>query len=284
MSYKMMFLGLLAGGVALAAEPNPPQPEAQPPSPAEAQPESPGAPKTKGADQAQAKKTTEGVIDPKADAILHRMDDSMTKLKTFRVETKTVDEKITKDGQKIQAVQMSDITVKRPGQMRVDRVGPNGHATFRDDGKHFALYNKDKNVYAVAAAPGNLDAAVDQARSRLGIDAPGADLIVSDPYATLTDGLKVGRYIGLEPLDGTMAHHIALSKDDVDLQIWIKDGPDALPLRYVVTSKDMPSHPQFTIELHDWQTNATVPDGAFAFSPPAGATRIQFGAREKAER
>jgi hypothetical protein len=273
MSNKTVFLGLLLGGAALAAEPN--QPQASPRS--QAQPQA-------GADQAQAKTTTEGVIDPKADAVLHKMNDSVTKLKTFRVETKTVDEKVTKDGQKIQELQVSDLTVNRPSQLRVDRVGPNGHATFRDDGKQFAVYNKDKNVYATAPAPSGLDQAIDEARSRLGIDAPGADLFVSDPYDTLTDGLKVGRYVGLEPIDGVMAHHIALSKEDVDLQIWIKDGPEALPLRYVVTTKEMPSRPEFTIDLHDWQTNASVPANTFAFSPPAGATRIQFGAREKAER
>jgi hypothetical protein len=218
----------------------------------------------------------EGVIDPKADQALKRMSDYLGNLKSFQVESDTVDEKYTRDGQKIQELQQSTITVRRPGELRVDRVSPRGHAVFRADGKQFAVYNKDKNVYATAPAPEHIDQAVDEVRDKLNIDAPGGDLIVSDPYRDLTDGTITGRYIGLEPIDGAMAHHLAFTKKDVDWQIWIKDGPEPVPVRYVITSKDSPTQPQFTMVLHDWQPNVQVMKEYFAFTPPAGAKRLEF--------
>jgi hypothetical protein len=225
---------------------------------------------------APATEANEGVIEPKADAVLHRMSDYMTGLKTFKVETTTVDEKVSTDGQKVQELQESKVMVQRPGQMRVDRVSPRGRSMFLDDGKKFALYNKERAIYATSPAPARLDAAIDEARDKLHIDAPGGDLIVNDPYRDLVDGTVTGRYVGLEPVGNVMAHHLAFTKKDVDWQIWIEDGPHAVPLRYVITSKDMPSQPQFTLELRSWEPNASLPDGSFAFVPPAGARRIDF--------
>ena len=78
-----------------------------------------------------------------------------------------------------------------------------------------------------------------------------------------------------------MAHHLAVTKKNVDYQIWIQDGPQPLPLRYVVTGKDMRGSPQFTIELRNWQPNAPVPDDSFAFTPPAGAKKVAFAPPHK---
>jgi hypothetical protein len=220
----------------------------------------------------------EGVIDPKADAALHRMSDYLARLKTFRVDSTSIDEKITTEGQKIQEIKESKIAVKRPGELRVDRVGPNGQAVFRDDGKQFSLYKSEKNVYATAPAPGTLDAAIDDARDRLHIDAPGGDLLVSNTYEALVDGVTVGRYIGLEPMGAVKAHHLAMTKGDVDYQIWIQDGPEAVPLRYVITSKGMAGQPQFTIDLRNWQPNAPIAEDTFAFKAPEGAKRVDLTA------
>lgn len=226
----------------------------------------------------------EGVVEPKADAELHRMSDYLTGLKSLRATTTTVDEKVTSDGQKIQEVQQSKLAMKRPGELRVERVSPNGHAILVDNGKQFTAYNKEKNVFATAPAPDNLDAAIDDARARLQIDAPGGDLLVKDPYQSLIDGTVTGRYVGLEPIDGVMAHHLAFTRKDLDWQIWIKDGPEAAPLRYVITSKDMPGQPQFTLEIHDWKPNAPASAQDFTFTPPAGAKRIEFAPPKKAQR
>jgi hypothetical protein len=226
----------------------------------------------------------EGVIDPRADAALRRMSDYLGSLESFRVDTTSVDEKFTTDGQKIQELEEQKISVRRPGQLRVDRVGPNGHAVFRTDGRCFSFYNSDKNVYAAGPAPATLEAAIDRARERLQIDAPGGDLLVRDSYDGLIDGVTVGRYIGLEPIGSVNAHHLAMTEKNVDYQIWIQDGPEPVPLRYVITSKDLPGQPQFTIDLRNWQPNAAISEDTFAFSPPAGARRVALTAQQTARR
>jgi hypothetical protein len=250
-----VFVGGIGGGVAGAAE---------------------GADKSAAAPKA-------GVIEPKADAALHQMSDYLSGLKTFRVDTTSVDEtKVNKDGQRIQELADSKFAIRRPGEMRIDRVSPNGTVVFRDDGKQFSVYNSDKHIYATAPAPAKLDQAADDARKQLQVDAPGVDLIASNPYEALTEGATEGHYVGLVPMGGgVMAHQIAVTKKNVNYQIWIQDGPQPVPLRYVVAGRDMRGSPQFTIQLRNWQPNAAVPDDSFAFTPPAGANKVAFAPPHK---
>jgi len=233
-----------------------------------------------------AGETKEGVVDPKADAVLRRMSDYVAGLKSVRLTTNAVDEKFTREGQKIQEVNQSKVTMQRPGDLRVERISPKGHTIFVDDGQKFTVYNKEKNVYATAPAPADIDAAIDNAEERLQISAPGGDLLVSDPYNALIEGTVTGRYIGLEPIDGQMAHHLAFTRNDLDWQLWVKDGNEAVPLRYVITSKDLPGHPQFTLEIRDWQGNANVSAEDFKVTVPQGAKKVAFAPpqQQKGER
>jgi len=222
-------------------------------------------------ERAKTTTTQEGVIDPRAEQALKGMCTYMQSLKSLRADATTIDEKVTTAGQKIQEVKESRLTVMRPNAIAVDRTGPAGHVLFRYDGKRFAVYSVDKNVYASAPAPATIEAAIDEAGTRYGIDAPAGDLVVSDAYKELLDGVTEGHYIGLEPVGGVLAHHIAMRKGNSDFQLWIKDGPEPIPLRYVITSRDLPSAPQFTLELHNFEPNPALSASSFALIAPHGA-------------
>jgi hypothetical protein len=156
MWYRLALIGALVGGVGASAAAQTRQ----------GQPSGAGAAKSAADEKG-------GVIEPKADVELHRMSDYLAGLKTFRVDTTTVDEtKVNKEGQRIQQVAESKIAIRRPGEMRVDRVSPNGRVVFRDNGKQFSVHNLDKNIYATTPAPARLGPAVDQVREQLQSDAP----------------------------------------------------------------------------------------------------------------
>ncbi len=218
----------------------------------------------------------EGVIDPRADDALRKMSTYLAGLQSFRVDARVVDEKVTTEGQKLQELSQTSLTVQRPNRLRADRFGPNGHASLRSDGKHVTVFNQDKNLFATITVPPSLDAALDELRARLQIDAPGADFLFSDPYKELIDGVLVGRYIGLEPVGEVMAHHLAMTEKDVDWQVWIAAGDRPTPLRYVITTKDLPGHPEFTLELSNWQIAPPLAPDTFSLTPPANAKRVEL--------
>ncbi len=225
-------------------------------------------------------------IDPEATRQLKQMSDYLSSLRSFRVDTQAVDEAVTKQGQKLQFVADSRISVERPNRLRADRVGPMTHIVFRYDGQHYTVFGKRTGYYAIAPAPATLDAAIDDVRAKYGIDAPAADLFLSRPYDELMDGVRSARYIGVEPIDGVPCHHLAFQGTDTDWQIWIEAGPQPLPRRYVITTKDLKNQPQFTVSLKDWQPNAPIDAREFAFTPPSGAKQIDLlkMARARSER
>lgn len=223
-------------------------------------------------------------IDPRADRELRRMSDYLGGLDTFSVTGTAVDEVVSTSGEKLQQVSSSQVAVKRPDRLRSDRIGPVADMILRYDGHTISLYGKRTGLYATSPAPPTLDATIDWARDRYGLEAPGADLLFSRPYDVLMDRVTEGRYIGVEPIDGVPCHHLAFREPDVDWQIWIQDGPEPLPRRYVITSKTVPGKPEFTVQLTNWEPHAPLPDQVFRFTPPPGATRIQFLATPRASR
>lgn len=215
-------------------------------------------------------------IEPRADELMHRMSNYLSALPSFRVSTALADESVTTDGQKLQFLSESRLSVRRPDKMRVERTGPLADVVLRYDGKELSVYGKKTGYYATSAAPDELDTMIDFARERFGIDAPGADLLGSNVYGALMQDVRSGRYIGLEPVDGAPCHHLAFQGENTDWQIWIQDGKRPLPVRYVITSKDVHAQPEFTATLKSWETEAALPDEMFRFTVPPGAQKIQL--------
>jgi len=223
-------------------------------------------------------------VDPKADELLHKMSDALAKAKSFQFDADHVLEVVTNEGETLQFVASSRVAEKRPNQFRSDRVGAVADATLYYDGKHITIHGKRSNLYATAAAPPTIDAAIDFARDELNLEAPAADLMYSDVYGGLMEDVVSGAYIGLEPMGNRSCHHLAYRGHETDWQIWIEDGPRALPCRYVIRSKNEKGTPTFQVSFDNWKLGPTLAASYFEFKPPKGATQIQFlSMRDKAK-
>jgi hypothetical protein len=214
-------------------------------------------------------------IDPNADRMLRQMTDYLAGLKNFRFQSSSVDEVVTTTGRKIQVSADSIVSVSRPNRAQSDRIGAENGLEFWYDGKSMSLYCKANNTYSTATAPATLDEAIDAARKQYKIEAPGADLLFSHPYDILTEQVKSGLFVGRESVGGLPANHLAFEGDEVDWQIWIQDGPEPLPLRFVITTKTMKEQPQFQVELSHWEPRAKLDDATFQFKPPAGSKAVE---------
>lgn len=232
---------------------------------------------------AVAAPTDAGVrIDPRADAAVRRMSDYLSGLHSFRFRATSITDLVTPEGQKVQSVAEQHVAIKRPNQFRTERRDPKADVIVRDDGKTLSVYGKRTGYYATAPVPSRLGDAIDVVRERYGIEAPAADLFVENPYRELMRDVVVGRYIGVEPIDGVPCEHLAFQGKNVDWQIWIAMGPQPLPRRYAITSKHEKASPEFGVMLSDWQPAANLPDSEFVFQPPPGSQRIALRARPTA--
>ncbi|MES1205367.1 MAG: DUF2092 domain-containing protein [Pseudomonadota bacterium] len=210
-------------------------------------------------------------IDPDADKLVKQMTEYLAGLQSFTLRTSVADEVALKSGEKIEIMSNAEVAVQRPNRLRsLQRGGVAGLGLWYD-GAHMTVACKSSDGYQTLPAPPALDAAIDQMRKQFDIDAPGADLLYSRPYDILMEQVVSGRLIGRETIDGMAANHVAFRGEQIDWQMWIKDGPQPLPLRYVITTKDAPGHPAFAVEMSDWNTQPSLPPGTFDFQPPASA-------------
>lgn len=183
-------------------------------------------------------------------------------------------EVVTKEDQKLGIASSGTVSLDRPGGLRMTRA--NGFVDFElvFDGTTLTLLGKNAGHYTQVAAPGTTDQLLDELRDTHGWPMPAADLLSSDTYAALMDTVTDVKDLGSGMIGGVECDWLAFRADEVDWQIWIAQGEEPYPCRYVITSTDMPHAPQFAIQLRDWTTGDAVPADDFAFAAPDGATEI----------
>jgi hypothetical protein len=213
-------------------------------------------------------------IEPKAERLLRAMATYLASLQSFTVQSAATDEVVLESGQKVQLASESLVSVQRPNHLRSEQVGGVGGLAFWYDGKNMTLACKTDGSYATVPAPATIDSTIDRVRKEFRIDAPGADLLYSHPYEILTEQVTGGRLIGRETVDSVATNHLAFEGEAVDWQIWIQEGSQPLPLRFVVTTKGIRGQPQFTVRLSRWDPGIKVPPQTFAFEASSAAKRL----------
>lgn len=218
----------------------------------------------------------QSAVDAEADQVLRAMTTYMAGLKQFSAQTENTLEMVTVDGQKIQFTSPATLTVSRPDKLLAARRGDIVDQAFYYDGKTLTLYNPSTKYYATMAAPENIDAMLEFAQTKLDIFAPASDLIDTRAYDYLMQDVRKGTYLGLAVVGGHRCHHLAFRSVDLDWQLWVREGKQPLPCKYVITSREMTGAPQFTLTIVKFDTAPKVSADQFRFVPPAGAKAVEF--------
>ena len=214
--------------------------------------------------------------DDDAAKILKAMSDYMASQKSISLSFDTDIEVITPEIQKIQFASSGKLLLSRPDKLRASRTGGYADVELVFNGKTVSVLGKDLNAYAQADAPGTIDQLIDLLRNQYGLELPGADLLVSNPYEALMSDVVTAKHIGQGVIDGVECEHLAFRDQDTDWQIWIETGDHPIPRKLVITSKATAAAPQYTLLIKDWKTDMEPGSDAFAFEPPADAKKVDF--------
>ena len=206
-----------------------------------------------------------------AKARLKAMSDYLAAQKAISMGYDSVFEVVTKESQKLQLATSGTIVLNRPDKIRTTRKSGFADTEMVFDGKTVTILGKGQNAYVQAEVPGTIDNLIDQLRDRFQRQIPGADLLLQDVYGQLTGDVTNVKDLGSGVIGGTECDHFAFRTKETDWQIWIAQGPNPYPCRYVITTKGVDQAPQFTLVVRDWKAGAAVAGGDFTFTPPAGA-------------
>jgi len=211
-----------------------------------------------------------------AKALLKGMSDYLAAQKVISLAYDSVFEVVTKEQQKLQIATSGTVLLNRPDKIRTTRKAGFADTEIIFDGKTLSFLGKGQNAYIQAEAPGTNDTLIDQLRDKFNRQLPGADLRQSGVYDALMTDVTDVKDLGSGVIGGVECDHLAFRAKDTDWQIWIAQGKDKYPCRYVITSKGVDQAPQFTMEIRDWKAGAAVPAADFSFKPPAGAKRMDI--------
>jgi hypothetical protein len=213
-------------------------------------------------------------IAPEAERLLKASTDFVASQKQFNVDTRNSLEVVLKSGQKIEFNHTTRQSVQRPNKLRSERTGDLVEQVFIYDGKSLTLHSLTDKTYFQVAAPDTLEGLLDFARTKLDIVAPAGDLLYKNAYELLTDGVTDGIVVGKAVIEGVRCDHLAFRSPNVDWQIWIQEGAQPLPRKIVITTRDLPNAPQFSVTMTKWNLKPTLGAKTFSFTPPADAKKV----------
>ena len=222
-------------------------------------------------------------VEPASAKILKKATDYLASLQQFALVTDSTIEVVLETGQKIQFDNATATTVNRPNQLHAVRLGDLVDQEFFYVGNSLTLHDVDAGFYATVEAPDTLEGMLDFARESLDIVAPAGDFVYSNAYEILMEGVETGFRVGPSMVQGILCDHLAFSKPGTDFQVWVARGEQPLPMKLVITSRDVLTAPQFTVQIREWDLKPEAASDKFVFVKPDGARPIPFIILESAE-
>ena len=216
------------------------------------------------------------MLEPKAIEILKAASDRLAAARSMRFTAVISHESPSRLGPPLIYTTTSEVTLQQPDKLRVITPGDGPASEFYYDGKTMVAVAPAENLVAVADAPPTIDATLQAAYDAAAIYFPFTDVIVTDPYQGLADGLQHAFYIGQSRVvGGTTTDMVAVVNKWVFEQIWI-GADDRLPRKVRAVFLADPSRLRHEMDLSNWQLDPPVPADAFASSSAGAATRIAF--------
>ena len=208
--------------------------------------------------------------------LVKAMSDYMASQKAISFAYDATLEVVTPDHQKLALASSGMLTLNRPNKMRVTRSGGFADVEMLFDAKTLTMLGKNTNVYAQIDIPGTIDHLIDELHNTYNRPLPGADLLMTNVHDELMSEVIDVKDIGSGVIGGTECDHFAFRTKDVDWQIWIAQGDNPYPCRYVITSKHIANGPQYSIQISDWKTGNDVAADDFSFKNSTKAKKADL--------
>lgn len=187
-------------------------------------------------------------------------------------------EVVTVEDQKLGLASSGHVALARPDRIRGTRTSGFADVDMVFDGSKLTVLAKTLNAFVEVALSGTIDSLVDELRNTYELPLPATDLLIADPYAALTGEVTDAKDLGSGVVGGMQCDWLAFRTAEVDFEIWVLQGAERRPCRYVVTARQVPHAPQYTVTLHNWRTGAAPGATDFAVVNDTGAARMEAGA------
>ena len=215
-------------------------------------------------------------IEPKAVELLKAMSARLAAARSMAFTAVTTYESPSVYGAPLAFTTTSEVLLQRPDKLAVVTAGDGQATEFYYDGKTMTQFSPAENLVAIANAPPTIDAMLKTLYDVAGTYYAFTDVIVADPWADMSPGLKLAFYIGQSGVvGGVKTDMVAYEAEGVFVQIWI-GVDDKLPRMARAVYFDDPAQLRHQVELSHWRLDTPLAAEAFGTPKAAGAIHIQF--------
>ena len=169
-----------------------------------------------------------------------------------------------------------EVNIDRPGSLYISKF--DGLATkkiYIHDGQ-LTVFDTEHNYYARTNVPEDIEEAMQFALEEFEMETPLMDLILSDVSVHLLTGQETITYLtDKSRIRGVDCHHIVVRGPEVDVQLWVEEGPRPVPRKVLMTSKWEGGSPRHSVFL-DWSSRTDFDPAIFEFKAPDGSSEIKF--------
>lgn len=233
-------------------------------------------PASKSAASSSQASPTAPAIEPKAIDIIKAASNRLAAAHSMSFTAVVTYESPSRLGPPLAYTTKSEVTMQRPDKLRVLTLGDGPPSDFYYNGKTMTAYAPTENLVAIAPAPPTIDATLKAAYDTAAIYFPFSDVVVTDPYKDISEGLTVAFYIGQSHVvGGVTTDMVAYSNDAVFVQAWV-GAEDKLPRMLRAVFRDDSLTLRHQLELSNWQLDPTIPPDTFTCAKAGGAMRIKF--------
>jgi hypothetical protein len=220
--------------------------------------------------------STDAPRDAKAIEVIKNMSAYASQLDQVVIRGTTYTDARLEAGLMVSNTAETEMIIDRPGSLYTSSFdGVDKKEIFFYDGL-VTVFSSEKNFYAQASIPKDIEAAASFALEEMDIEAPFLDLIYRDVGSRLMNSDDAIHYLtDKSRVDGVDCHHIAIRGPEIDLQLWVVEGDKPVLRRIMITSKWEGGAPRFIGNMR-WDTAPKIDSNVFKFKAPQGSTNIGF--------
>ncbi len=212
-----------------------------------------------------------------AETVLRQMSVHVAGLRQVRIEAEILFDRVEASGEKIELSNRTRVDVLKPDRLYVQTSGDAVNRRLWYDAKEFCLLRTKEKLYSKLPMTGSVDSVLGVLSEKYGVTVPVfTELLAPSPYSALTQEVLTGRKVGVHRVRGRECHHLALTQKDIDWQIWIETGNNPVPRKIVITYKNRPGQPQYSVVFIRWDTKVDFDDAHFTLVASGGWGRIQL--------
>ena len=186
-------------------------------------------------------------LDPEALAILKATSGAITGANAFSFRVRVSHDRQATNNQLVTYFKEETVTVSRPDKLRIDVDGEHHDVQFFFDGKAATLFDPKTKLYALHPAPGTIDAML-QVLQKQGVSFPINNLLESNPYNSLAEGLQTAYIVGRVDINHKTFIHLVFTEASADWQLWVEPGDKPLPRALIIIYKTEQGMPRIAMD------------------------------------